>query len=48
MNQAVRPAKKPPRVRLRPVPPPQAPTLAQWLRRWLEQEVAPNRAATTL
>ena len=48
MNQAVRPAKKPPRVRLRPVPPPQSPTLAQWLRRWLEQEVAPNRAATTL
>lgn len=41
--------KHPPRLVLRPVPAaPAAPTLAEWLRRWLEREVAPCRAVTTL
>ena len=50
MNQGTQSAKNPPHITLRPIPTPRppAPTLAEWLRRWLEQEVAPCRAVTTL
>lgn len=49
MNQICLSAKRPARIVLSPVPAaPPSPTLEEWLHCWLEREVAPYRAVTTL
>ena len=50
MNQGTQSAKNPPHITLRPISTARRPamTLAAWLSRWLDREVAPYRAATTL